>query len=520
MIFVTLGTQNNSFHRLLEEIQKCIDNKIINEEVIVQAGATKFESSSMKIFKLISMEEMNNYIKEANYIITHGGVGSIIAGLKNKKKVIAVPRYQKYGEHVNDHQTQIIKNFDEKGFIKGIAEVSELENAIREIHNFTPKEFISNNEKILKLISNFIDNDKKLLFTAYSLDVGGIETALVTLVNQLQKMGYHVTIALEKKEGIFLKELNPKIKIIEYSPSNNKNKLIRKIINLLKRIKFILKYKNRYDFSASFATYSIAGSFMARTGSKNSCLWGHADYLTLFNNSEEEVKKFFTDRKYNSFKNIIFVSNEGKKSFIKVFPEMKEKVITCNNLIDGDRIIKLSKEKIEISKENNCVTFLNVGRHDEKQKRLSRLIEASKKLKDDGYNFKILFVGDGPDKEKYVQMVNQYQLNKNIIFLGKKQNPYPYFNISDCVVLTSDYEGYPVVFLESYILNKPIITTNVSDCEQIEGKYGFVATKDTNDIYNKMKQFIENGFEIKDKFNYEKYNSEIIQKIKGENGLL
>ena len=364
---------------------------------------------------------------------------------------------------------------------------------------------------------------KKLLFGAYSLDIGGIEKALVILVNKLQEKGYDITLVLEKKQGIFLNEIDPKIKIIEYAPSNSKNKIQRKIINLIKRIKFTLKYKNKYDFSASFATYSLPSSFVARTASKNCYLWGHADYLTLFDGNAEEMKEFFIERNYDKFKKIIFVSKEGKDSFIKVFPEMKEKTMVCNNLIDADKILELSREKIpeeylsKINKLENTqketTIFINVGRHQEKQKKLSRLIEAATMLKKDNMNFKIIFIGDGPETEEYKKQVKNNQLENNIIFLGKKQNPYPYFKIADCVVLTSDYEGYPVVFLESFILEKPIITTKVSDYREVENKYGFVTEKDTKDIYEKMKNFILNGFEIKEKFDYKKYNEEILKKI-------
>ena len=353
---------------------------------------------------------------------------------------------------------------------------------------------------------------KKILFSAHSLDVGGIEKALVTLLNELQKKDYKITLVLEKKQGIFLNEINPQIQIIEYTPNNDKNIFKRKLINLIKQLKFTLKYKNKFDFSASFATYSNAGAFVTRTASKNSYLWGHADYLTLYENNIEKVKQFFKEKKYNKFKKIIFVSKEGKDTFVSVFPKMKEKTIVCNNLIDNQKIEKLAEEEIELKKEE-ITTFLNVGRHDEKQKRLSKIIEVASRLKNDNYKFKILFVGDGQDTEKYKQLVRQYQLEEQIIFLGSKQNPYPYFKISDCVILTSEYEGYPVVFLESMILNKPLITTKVSDYEEIEGKYGYTTTKEIEDIYEKMKLFIENGFEIKEKFDAEKYNNEIIEKI-------
>ncbi len=159
MILVMLGTQNNSFHRLLEEVQKCIDDKSIDEEVIVQAGATKFKSKDMKIFKLVSTKRLNEYVDNASYVITHGGVGSIVSCIKKGKKVIAVPRYSKYGEHVNDHQLQIIQTFDSQGFIKGIKDISELEEAIKEIKDFKPQEFVSNTQNIINIIDDFIQKN-------------------------------------------------------------------------------------------------------------------------------------------------------------------------------------------------------------------------------------------------------------------------------------------------------------------------------------------------------------------------
>lgn len=353
---------------------------------------------------------------------------------------------------------------------------------------------------------------KKILFSAYSLDVGGIEKALVTLLNELQKKDYELTLVLEKKEGIFLRDLDPKIQVLTYTPNNEKNLFKRKFANLVNRIKFTLKNKNKYDFSACFATYSNSSAYVARTASKNSCLWGHADYLTLFNNNIGEMQTFFNEKKYQKFNKIVFVSKEGRESFISVFPKIKKKTLVCNNLIDNKKIESLAEEEIQMKKEQ-IPTFLNVGRHDEKQKKLSRLIEAANKLKQENIDFRILFVGDGTETEKYKDMVKSKSLEKNIIFLGKKQNPYPYFKISDCVILTSDYEGYPVVFLESMILNKPIITTKVSDYEEIEGKYGYTTTKEVQDIYEKMKLFIEKGFDIKNNFDAEKYNRDIINII-------
>lgn len=157
MVLVMLGTQNNSFHRLLEEVEKCIENKVIKEDVIVQAGGTKFYSEKMKIFDLISNDELTKYMVQASFIICHGGVGSIVSSIKLGKKVIAVPRYKKYGEHVNDHQEQIVESFNQQGYIKGIHGVEDLSKSISEINEFHPQKFVSNTERIISIITDFIE---------------------------------------------------------------------------------------------------------------------------------------------------------------------------------------------------------------------------------------------------------------------------------------------------------------------------------------------------------------------------
>lgn len=159
MILVLLGTQNNSFHRLLEEIQKNIENGIIKDEVIVQKGYTKFESKSMKLYSQFPLDEMEKMIDKADLVITHGGVGSIITSIKKDKKVIAIPRLKKYGEHVNDHQLDIIKSFNDLGYIIGLDGVEKLEEALKKVQEFEPIKYKSNTGNILEIVENFIDNN-------------------------------------------------------------------------------------------------------------------------------------------------------------------------------------------------------------------------------------------------------------------------------------------------------------------------------------------------------------------------
>ena len=96
MIFVTLGTQDKEFKRLLLEIERLIYIGVIKDDVVAQIGNTKFESNKMKIIKFTYQDEMEELIKSADIIITHGGVGTIIEGINLGKKIIAVPRLKKY----------------------------------------------------------------------------------------------------------------------------------------------------------------------------------------------------------------------------------------------------------------------------------------------------------------------------------------------------------------------------------------------------------------------------------------
>lgn len=157
LIFVTLGTQDKPFTRLLNALDLEIQNGKINDEVIVQAGFTKFKSENMKIFDLVPQNDFINYIKKADLIITHGGIGSIITALKFRKKVIAVPRLSKFGEHVNDHQIQIVKCFEKKKYILPLYDVKGLSDVINSVDDFHPEEFESNIDNFLFFIEKLIN---------------------------------------------------------------------------------------------------------------------------------------------------------------------------------------------------------------------------------------------------------------------------------------------------------------------------------------------------------------------------
>lgn len=159
MILVTLGTQDKEFTRLLKAIDKEIEKGNIKEKVIVQAGYTKYKSDNMEIYDLIEMDELEKLTKKCNLLITHGGVGSILTGLTNNKKIIAAARQKKYKEHTNDHQKQIVKEFAKRGYLLELREFNKLDKILEKVKTFKPSKYESNNKNFVKLLDNYIEKD-------------------------------------------------------------------------------------------------------------------------------------------------------------------------------------------------------------------------------------------------------------------------------------------------------------------------------------------------------------------------
>lgn len=160
MILVTLGTQDKSFERLLREVEKLIDKKIIREEVIVQAGYTKYSTDKMKILASLPNDEFEKLISSCSVLITHGGVGSIFDGLSHGKKIIAVPRLSKYKEHANDHQIQVVTELGKEGYLLSCLEVKDLEKTWKKLDRFHPKKYIPNRENMIAIVENYIDQEQ------------------------------------------------------------------------------------------------------------------------------------------------------------------------------------------------------------------------------------------------------------------------------------------------------------------------------------------------------------------------
>ena len=159
MIFVILGTQDKKFTRLLDAIQKKIaEGKISKkEDIIVQAGSTKYKSKDMKIIDYMAPKEFEEYIDKADVIVCHAGVGTILTALKKGKRIIAAARLKQYGEHVNDHQLQILDNFTAEGYILALDDLDKIDLLLKQAKSFTPAKFKSNKKYFLRQLDREIN---------------------------------------------------------------------------------------------------------------------------------------------------------------------------------------------------------------------------------------------------------------------------------------------------------------------------------------------------------------------------
>lgn len=157
MIFVTVGSQRFQFNRLLIEIDRLVEEGKIQEEVFAQIGYSDYKPRNYRFKEFLDRDEFADIMNKCDKVITHGGTGAIIGAVKKSKKVVAIPRLAEYGEHVDDHQLQIVEQFEKMNFIKGINKIDKLGETIVKINNFEFNSYVSNTKSILKCIEEFID---------------------------------------------------------------------------------------------------------------------------------------------------------------------------------------------------------------------------------------------------------------------------------------------------------------------------------------------------------------------------
>lgn len=156
MIFIALGTQKFQFNRLLQNVDKLIDERKIDEPVYAQIGNSDYRPKNFEYSSFFDKSEFENRIKNCDVLITHSGVATIIAGLKYEKKVIVVPRLAKYGEHVDNHQVQIAESFSKQNYVIMCMEDDSLEELIVKAKHHEFAKYISQRKQMVETIEKFI----------------------------------------------------------------------------------------------------------------------------------------------------------------------------------------------------------------------------------------------------------------------------------------------------------------------------------------------------------------------------
>lgn len=364
----------------------------------------------------------------------------------------------------------------------------------------------------------------KILFVIPNLYIGGTNKVLENLLNLIKKK--------EKYDcKIFaLNESGPYENIFSEYMINKHNhiKLVSKFRFYL--FKFLNKYARGYMISAEKkrldnviknGNYDIVVAFsegdttkiVSKLNISNIIAWIHCDYKKYIDNDSEKVY-------YSKFNKVVSVSNATRDSFVDVYPDFFEKSVAIHNPIDSAMIkqMAISKQNIDSRFDTDGIfTIVSVGRLDP-VKRFHELPRIAKLLKEDGFKFKWYLIGGGySERSHLISEIGNNKVEDIFIWLGEKNNPYPYIARSDLLVCSSISEACPNVINEAKILHVPVLTTDFPSAHEFidNGVNGFISSFDkfhsklneiisNKDLYNSIKSNISN-------FEYD--NNEILQQI-------
>lgn len=158
MIFVCVGSREYQFDRLIKKLDELIEQGSITETVYAQIGQSSYIPKFFEYERFMDVEKFKEYQSKADLIISHGGTGALIGALKLGKQVIAVPRLAKYGEHTDDHQTQVAGVLADEGYLKCVLEIDSLFEAIQNLRLQPINKVYNKQSNVLNTIQNFMES--------------------------------------------------------------------------------------------------------------------------------------------------------------------------------------------------------------------------------------------------------------------------------------------------------------------------------------------------------------------------
>lgn len=363
---------------------------------------------------------------------------------------------------------------------------------------------------------------KKILFMISSMNIGGVEKSLLSLLSAIPKDKYEITILTLDKKGGFLEYIPNNVKLIEAewfkyikqiimdSPKNI-IKMYIKNYEFLKIPSFIYSYfkskktndryiyykyvlksipecKEKYDVAIAYAgpTEIIDAYISRKVKAEKKIAWVHFDI------SKHKINKKLYNNLYERFDKIFAVSNECKKKLDEIIPAVRNKSEVLFNIVSEDLINEMSESYVDFDDNYKGIKIITVGRLS-KEKGQDLAIKALAKLKKDRYDVKWYCIGEGNSRREFEQLIKEYNLENNFLLLGSTSNPYPYIKNADIYVQTSRHEGYCLTLAEAKALNKPIVTTNfIGAYEQIKNnENGIIVSCNENDLADAIRKLID-----------------------------
>jgi glycosyltransferase involved in cell wall biosynthesis len=325
----------------------------------------------------------------------------------------------------------------------------------------------------------------KILFTTYYLGSGGAEKALINLLDMMDYDRYEVDLLLFEHKGLYLSQLNKNVNLLPLIPEFDNIRRVKsyckwavlhgKPISAGKRVYYLWQDKHGINtnekcwnlYMKRFLTplpkeYDVAVGYLQglsnwyvaeKVKAKAKFGWIHNDYKKV------NYDKNFDIQFFKKFQRVISVSQECTESLKQTFPTLSNRCETLLNLMSPKLIRKKANDPNENYPDNHkCMRLLTIGglRH---QKGFDMAIEACGKLKKKGYTFLWYVIGIGELQDSLLKMVEVYDVKDSFIFLGERENPYPYIKQADIYVQPSYFEGKSIAIDEVKILYKPIVVT-------------------------------------------------------------
>lgn len=348
---------------------------------------------------------------------------------------------------------------------------------------------------------------KRILFVNESLACAGGEKSLLNLMAALDYDKYDVALQLFKYGCPWDKYIDPRVNVLPQLPYTRftEMSLAKAVVYslthgklkwLVARVKYSLilrkrktlynvaksciywqtqhscfdNIENKYDYIIAYAqgipTFYVSDKAL---GTSKRLAWINVTYIP------EEPFKSFIEPVYSKFDVVNAVSEQIKEIEGQHWPSIKDKLTVFRDPINPNTILKLSNEEITIRKNDDILTLVTLGRLTP-QKGYEISLDAAETLKQRGIKFIWYILGTGPLENELIQTVNNRGLSDNIIFLGVKDNPYPYLKLADIYVQTSRHEGFGLAIAEARLLNIPVVATrfNTVFMQMVDGKNGLV----------------------------------------------